>query len=98
MRDPFASFKRPTNPKRGTPGRRAPRGSTTPKSLGCTAQFVRQEGLPVRFLFTSGYAAHEILRGDLAEGELQLLQKPWTLADLTHRVRDVLDVARKEGP
>ncbi|MDZ4865201.1 MAG: PAS domain S-box protein [Gemmatimonadota bacterium] len=58
---------------------------------------LRQEGMPVRFLFTSGYAAHEILRGDLAEGELQLLQKPWTLADLTHRVRDVLDAARKES-
>ncbi len=58
---------------------------------------LRQEGMAVRFLFTSGYAAHEILRGDLAEGELQLLQKPWTLADLTHRVRDVLDSARKES-
>ncbi|MEO8636309.1 MAG: PAS domain S-box protein [Gemmatimonadales bacterium] len=58
---------------------------------------LRQEGVAVRFLFTSGYAAHEILRGDLAEGELPLLQKPWTLADLTHRVRDVLDVVRKEG-
>jgi CheY-like chemotaxis protein/two-component sensor histidine kinase len=57
---------------------------------------LRQEGHPVRFLFTSGYAAHEIMQGDLADGELALLQKPWTLADLTHRVREVLDRARKE--
>jgi PAS domain S-box-containing protein len=52
---------------------------------------LRQEGHSVAFLFTSGYAAHEIMRGDLPEGELTLLQKPWTLADLTHRVREVLD-------
>jgi CheY-like chemotaxis protein len=52
---------------------------------------LRQEGHGVRFLFTSGYAAHEIVRGDLPDGDLSLLQKPWTLADLTHRVREVLD-------
>jgi PAS domain S-box-containing protein len=52
---------------------------------------LRQEGHGVRFLFTSGYAAHEIMRGDLPDGELALLQKPWTLADLTQRVREVLD-------
>ena len=52
---------------------------------------LRQEGHSVRFLFTSGYAAHEIVQGDLPEGDLSLLQKPWTLADLTLRVREVLD-------
>jgi CheY-like chemotaxis protein len=52
---------------------------------------LRQEGHAVRFLFTSGYAAHEIMRADMPDGELLLLQKPWTLADLTHRVREVLD-------
>ncbi len=57
-------------------------------------RILRQEGHAVRFLFTSGYAAHEILQGDLADGELTLLQKPWTLADLTHRVREVLDRKR----
>jgi PAS domain S-box-containing protein len=55
---------------------------------------LRQEGHGVRFLFTSGYAADEILQGDLADGDLALLQKPWTLADLTHRVREVLDKGR----
>jgi PAS domain S-box-containing protein len=52
---------------------------------------LRQEGHTVRFLFTSGYAAHEIVKGDLPETDLLLLQKPWTLADLTVRVREVLD-------
>jgi len=57
---------------------------------------LRQEGVTVQFLFTSGYAAHEITRGDVPEGDLALLQKPWTLADLTLRVREVLDRVRKE--
>jgi two-component system cell cycle sensor histidine kinase/response regulator CckA len=57
---------------------------------------LRQEGMAVRFLFTSGYAAHEIGGGDLPDGELALLQKPWTLADLTTRVREVLDRHRRE--
>jgi CheY-like chemotaxis protein len=52
---------------------------------------LRQEGYAVRFLFTSGYAAHEIMQGDMPDNERALLQKPWTLADLTHRVREVLD-------
>ena len=55
---------------------------------------LRQEGHSPRFLFTSGYAADEITQGDIPEGDLVLLQKPWTLADLTQRVRDVLDRAR----
>ena len=59
---------------------------------------MRQEGQAVRFLFTSGYAAHEIMRGDLADGELALLQKPWTLADLTTRVREVLDRSPRTEP
>ena len=59
---------------------------------------LRQEGHAVRFLFTSGYAAHEIMRGDLPDGELALLQKPWTLADLTTRVREVLDRTPRTEP
>ena len=57
-------------------------------------RILRQEGHAVRFLFTSGYAAHEVFQGDQGNGELALLQKPWTLADLIHRVRDVLDGKR----
>jgi len=57
---------------------------------------LRQEGATVQFLFTSGYAAHEITRGDVPERDLALLQKPWTLADLTHRVREVLDRGRED--
>lgn len=59
---------------------------------------LRQEGHAVRFLFTSGYAAHEIMRGDLPDGDLALLQKPWTLADLTTRVREVLDRTPRTEP
>jgi PAS domain S-box-containing protein len=55
---------------------------------------LRQDGHSPRFLFTSGYSAHEITRGDVPESELVLLQKPWTIADLTHRVREVLDRVR----
>jgi YesN/AraC family two-component response regulator len=65
--------------------------------LGGIALFrtLRQEGFAVRFLFTSGYAAHEIMHGDMPDSELALLQKPWTLADLTHRVREVIDRSHK---
>jgi two-component system cell cycle sensor histidine kinase/response regulator CckA len=55
---------------------------------------VREEGHTVRFLFTSGYGADEIIKGDPMDGEMVLLQKPWTLADLTHRVREALDRGR----
>jgi PAS domain S-box-containing protein len=66
--------------------------------LGGVALFraLRQEGQQVRFLFTSGYSAHEIIHGDLVDGEFAMLQKPWTLADLTTRVREVLDRSRKD--
>jgi hypothetical protein len=55
---------------------------------------LRQEGHDVRFLFTSGYSAPEVPRVDPAIGELALLPKPWTLAGLTQRVREVLDLKR----
>jgi CheY-like chemotaxis protein len=66
--------------------------------LGGIALFriLRREGHDVRFLFTSGYSVHEVIHGDQPNGELALLQKPWTLADLTQRVREVLD--RKRAP
>jgi PAS domain S-box-containing protein len=57
---------------------------------------LRREGHPVRFLFTSGYSAQEIPQADLPEGEVTLLQKPWTIADLAHRVREALDRRRPE--
>ncbi|MDX2121814.1 MAG: PAS domain S-box protein [Gemmatimonadota bacterium] len=52
---------------------------------------LRQEGHNPRILFTSGYSAAELTDGDFPEAELVVLQKPWTLADLTQRVRNVLD-------
>lgn len=56
---------------------------------------LREEGHSVCFLFTSGYAPDEMPKGGL-EGEPELLQKPWALTDLTNRVRQVLDRARKD--
>ena len=47
-------------------------------------------------LLTSGYVAHEVIQGDQPNGELAVLQKGWTLTDLTQRVREVLD--RKRAP
>lgn len=65
---------------------------TMPKLGGIALyRMLRQEGYPVRVLLTTGCAADEVLHGDLPAGELPLLQKPWTLADLTSRVREVLD-------
>ncbi len=52
---------------------------------------LRHEGRRTRFLFTSGYSADEILDQDFPEGGPALLQKPWTLADFTAKVREVLD-------
>jgi len=54
---------------------------------------VREEGRRVRFLFTSGYGGHDFAPGDPAASEVPLLEKPWTLDDLTARVREVLDGA-----
>jgi two-component system cell cycle sensor histidine kinase/response regulator CckA len=56
-------------------------------------QLLRQEGHDVPFLFMSGYST-PVLPVDQAGGELVLLPKPWTLADLTRRVREVLDQPR----
>ncbi|MGH7701581.1 MAG: ATP-binding protein, partial [Gemmatimonadales bacterium] len=57
---------------------------------------LRREGRRTRFLFTSGYSADEILDQDFPEGGPALLQKPWSLADFTAKVREVLD--REEEP
>ena len=58
---------------------------------------VRTMGSAVPFLFMSGYtAAPEGSEGPLIDPDLPLLHKPWTAAELLHRVRAVLDAAR--GP
>jgi hypothetical protein len=46
-------------------------------------------GVPIRFLFTSGYTEREV-DGMLDPG-LPLVAKPWSIDVLLRRVRDVLD-------
>jgi hypothetical protein len=57
-------------------------------------QFVarlRAEGCAAPVLFTSGYTPRDIEQTDPVAVDVPLLLKPWTIADLTGRVRAVLD-------
>jgi nitrogen-specific signal transduction histidine kinase len=49
----------------------------------------RQPGL--RTLFMSGYTADVIARRGVLEEGVEFIQKPFTMTDLSHRVREVLD-------
>ena len=51
---------------------------------------LRADGDAVPFLFASGYERDDLDKGALA-AELPFIAKPWTLADLVKRVREVLD-------
>jgi CheY-like chemotaxis protein len=50
-----------------------------------------ERGENVMFLFTSGYSAEEMHEGAALRPGTHLLQKPWTLAELLGKVREVLD-------
>ena len=52
---------------------------------------LRAQGCAVPVLFTSGYTARDIAQGVPDTMDAPLLLKPWTIADLTGRVRAVLD-------
>ena len=52
---------------------------------------MREEGIRTPVLFTSGYAARTVDEQRLREGRVPFLAKPWTVADLLRRVREVLD-------
>ncbi|MGL4554536.1 MAG: response regulator, partial [Gemmataceae bacterium] len=45
----------------------------------------------LRVLFLSGYPREELGRCGLPEGGADLVQKPYSMSDLAHKVRDVLD-------
>jgi CheY-like chemotaxis protein len=49
----------------------------------------RRSGLKV--LFTTGYAGDAIIRAGRLEAGISMMNKPFTFADLTKRVRDALD-------
>ena len=51
---------------------------------------LRADGDGVPFLFASGYERDDLEQDALA-AELPFIAKPWTLADLVKRVREVLD-------
>jgi CheY-like chemotaxis protein len=46
----------------------------------------------LRVLFMSGHTADVIARRGIVEGGVSFLQKPFTTADLSRRVREVLDL------
>lgn len=51
---------------------------------------LRAEGSGIRFLVTSGYAAGD-MQAEPIDPSLPFIQKPWTMAELAERVRQVLD-------
>ena len=55
------------------------------------ARAVRARCPEIRVLFVSGYSEHEITAEGLQEGEVDLLQKPFTPEKLVRKVAEVLD-------
>lgn len=45
----------------------------------------------LRVLYTSGYAENEALRRGIADGRMPFLAKPYSVIELTRRIREVLD-------
>lgn len=55
------------------------------------AQRVLQKRPDVKVLYTSGYTEDDALRRGIGDGTIDFLPKPYSMADLTRRVRQVLD-------
>jgi signal transduction histidine kinase/ActR/RegA family two-component response regulator len=55
---------------------------------------MRDRGHAAPVLFTSGYAARTADEQRLRDGGVPFLAKPWTVADLLRKVREVLDARR----
>ena len=53
-----------------------------------------EEWPSLKVLYMSGYTDDEILRRGLVQSGTAFLQKPFTIDDLVHKVRDVLDAPR----
>jgi CheY-like chemotaxis protein len=56
-------------------------------------QRLRDEGIRIPFLLASGYSVHEAGAGAHPRHDLPFLPKPWTLNELTRKVRELLDGA-----
>jgi PAS domain S-box-containing protein len=54
----------------------------------------RRPGLPV--LFTTGYSRNAIVHNGVLDPGVQMIGKPFTVAELGRRVREVLDAAERE--
>lgn len=52
----------------------------------------------IKVLFMSGYTDDSVVRHGVLKGESDFLQKPFTSAELTHKVRSVLDGEPPSGP
>ena len=52
---------------------------------------LRQAGAAPRMLFTSGYAARDVQERATLDRGVPFLPKPWTIAELLRKVREVLD-------
>ena len=52
---------------------------------------MREAGSRVRILFTSGYTERDMNERERLDPRIPFLSKPWTVTDLLHRIRDVLD-------
>ena len=52
---------------------------------------LRDRGAAPRILFTSGYAARDVQERAMLDSGVPFLPKPWTIAELLRRVREVLD-------
>jgi nitrogen-specific signal transduction histidine kinase/ActR/RegA family two-component response regulator len=59
---------------------------------------VREAGFRVPFLLASGYSPQEAALGVAYRPEVPFLPKPWTLNELTRKVRELLDSGGPQGP
>ena len=55
---------------------------------------LREERPDLRVLFVSGYPGETIMQQGMIAESLAFVQKPFTIAELTRRVREVLDAPR----
>jgi two-component system cell cycle sensor histidine kinase/response regulator CckA len=52
---------------------------------------LRQRNCGIRVLYMSGYAGNAVVSGGRLDSEIPFIQKPFTTASLTRKIRDILD-------
>jgi CheY-like chemotaxis protein len=63
-------------------------GGMTGAQVAAQAKTLRPE---IKVLFTTGYARNAIIHHGRLDKGVELITKPFTVADLAARIRDVLD-------